>query len=433
MKNKLVLVSVDSLQSGDLKAFLNLPYMASVASEISVVKNVREIYPTLTYPIHNTMITGVYPATHGITHNQRLSIQPENPDFNIMGSNWYWEKSNLKVPTLVDAVIEAGGTAATVLWPTTAGEKRGFNVPEIWPEAGEDPRELMERTASPAVLDAYYQRFMSRYDWRSPIDFAEYSIDIAADILQNHKPDLLLCHFAHLDYFRHDYGVYAKEAAYALRMMDVAIGRLMKAAKDAGTWEQTNFVILGDHGQINIRQIFNLNNLLQKYGFIRCGDNGKITDYDAYSFSAGFSTQIMLRNPDDAEIKKRLHQILLDMQAEFPEYIDRVYTADEAMKEEQLMGDFNFVLEGTEGTLFANDLHEKLIIPYGTPEYKMYRATHGHHPSKGEKPPFIAFGPGICPGNHIDHGTMLDVCPTLAALVGVDMPQMVGNPFPILR
>ena len=228
------------------------------------------------------------------------------------------------------------------------------------------------------------------------------------------------------------YGVQGAAVDFCLRQADVLIGRFIKAAKDAGIYNDVNFVIMGDHGQLDVKNVFNLNILLRKHGFIRAGNEDSDADYDAYSFSAGFSTHIMMRNPCDKEMKVRLHLALLEIEKEYPQYIERVYTAEEILLEESLSGDFSFVIEGTEGTMFMDALEAGLIIPYGTQEYTFLRAMHGHHPAKGEKPPFIAFGPSITPGVIIDGGDMLDICPTLAALAGVEMPQMTGTCFPFL-
>ena len=64
--NKLIVLSYDSLQSGDLNKLEKMPYFSEILKRAAVVSNVREIYPTLTYPIHTTLITGLYPDKHGI-------------------------------------------------------------------------------------------------------------------------------------------------------------------------------------------------------------------------------------------------------------------------------------------------------------------------------------------------------------------------------
>ncbi|GAA6514077.1 alkaline phosphatase family protein [Phocea massiliensis] len=435
MAKKLIVLSLDALQTGDLDLLFQLPYCSQLAEKCAIVKNVREIYPTLTYPIHTAIVTGVRPEKNGIPHNQKPGITRDEPNWSIMGSDWYWEKEGIQVPTLVDAVWEDGRTAATVNWPVTAGDTRGYNVPEIWPVKAlkEDQREVYRKAASPAAFEEYYDRFISRYDWHSNDDLRVYGVEIAIDILRNHKPDLLLHHIVHLDHARHVHGDHGQEIEDCIKQLDIAVGRIVEATKDAGTYEDTNFVLLGDHGQIDIRQVFHLNACLVDMGFIRLGANGLPEEYEAYSFSAGFSTHIHLKDKGDERLVSRVHKALLALQAAYPQCIDRVYTAEEALKEEGLSGEFSFVVEGALGTLFQNSFTAPILISRESPLYDQYSATHGHHPSKGEKPPFVAFGPDIRPGVVIDGADLLDECPTLAALAGVDMPQMEGKPFPILK
>ena len=352
-----------------------------------------------------------------------------------MGSDWYWEKSGIRVPTLADAVWADGRTVATVNWPVTAGDTRGYNVPEIWPvkALGEDPREVYRKAASPAAFEEYYDRFISLYDWHSNDDLRVFGVEIAIDIIRNHKPDLLLHHIVHLDHARHVHGDHCQEIEDCIKELDIAVGRIVQATKDAGTYEDTNFVFLGDHGQIDVQRVFNLNACLTDMGFIQLGATGLPASFDAYSFSAGFSAHIHLRNREDVSLKERAHQALLALQEAYPQCIDRVYTAGEVLAEEGLAGEFSFVVEGTLGTLFQNGFNAPAVIPRESPLYDQYSATHGHHPSKGEKPPFVAFGPAIKPGVVLDGADLMDECPTLAALLGVSLPQMEGKPCPIFK
>jgi predicted AlkP superfamily pyrophosphatase or phosphodiesterase len=433
MKKRLIVLSFDALQSNDVEILERLPYCAELFKSAAIVRSVREVYPTLTYPIHTSILTGQPPAVHGIFHNMRSSLAPECPDWNIMGSDWYWEKKYVKAKTLVDAAWDAGHEAATVSWPVTAGDMRGINLPEIWPIRGEDPRALFARAASPRAMELYYDRFYRHFDWKNNEDLVEYAVEAGIDIARSHAPDLLFCHVVHLDHFRHVYGDASREVEVCLRMLDVVAGRFVQATKDAGTFGDTNFVILGDHGQIDIDQLFNMNVLLREAGLIDADANGTAAAYRAYSFSAGFSAHINLAEGADEALRARVHETLLNIQARFPAYIERVYTAEEALSEEGLAGGFSFVVEGTRGTQFMNELTGSVVIPRCSAAYRSFAANHGHHPSKGFKPPFIAFGPDVRPGARVETGDMLDECPTLAALAGLEMPGLPGKPFDILK
>lgn len=435
MQNKLVVLSFDALQSSDLDKMKKMPNFSKIFEKAAVVNRVREIYPTLTYPIHTTLITGVYPNEHGIAHNQQLCLSANQPDFSIMGEDWYWEKKHVKVKTLVDAVLEDGRSAATILWPVTAGEKRGWNFPEIWPPKGQNnlAQLIYQEQASQNVMDSYYDNYISKFDWNSNDDMVYYGVEVALDILRRESPDLLLCHVIHLDHIRHIYGVQCPEVDDCLRQLDIVAGRFIQATKDAGCLENTNFVILGDHGQIDIAAICNLNVFFQQQGLIQADENGQVIDYEAYSFSSGFSTQIVLKNPENKKEYEKINQILNMAQRAYPHLIENVYTAEEIEDAEHLKGNFSFVLEGRQGVLFLNELHLPMYLRINELPKKTLEAMHGHHPSKGEKPPMLAFGPDILPGVEIKNGDIIDIPSTLAKLCGVHMPQMRGKILPILK
>lgn len=138
MAKKLIVLSLDALQTGDLDLLFQLPYCSQLAEKCAIVKNVREIYPTLTYPIHTAIVTGVRPEKNGIPHNQKPGITRDEPNWSIMGSDWYWEKEGIQVPTLVDAVWEDGRTAGD---GQLAGDRRGYpGVQCAGNLAGESPQ-----------------------------------------------------------------------------------------------------------------------------------------------------------------------------------------------------------------------------------------------------------------------------------------------------
>ncbi|MBE5962199.1 MAG: alkaline phosphatase family protein [Lachnospiraceae bacterium] len=433
MRNKLLVLSVDSLQTTDLLYLRQKENFKEILEKCALVENVREIYPTLTYPIHTTIITGVHPNKHGITHNQIPGIDLENPDWSIMGSDWNWYSDTVKVPSLMDAANEAGLETASVLWPVMGGQKPKHNMAEIWPNSHESIRTTFERACTKDILDLYYERYLVPFDWIHRTDMDGYSIPIAVDIIKRFQPDFMLIHSICLDHCRHEYGEEGPKIEECLDRVDTIVGSLMQALKEVGCEQNTNVVILGDHGQIRIRGVFNLNIVLASYGLIRVGKDGHVKDYDAYSFSAGFSTHIILKNPDDEEMKKKVYFILLLVQQQYRDYMGRIFTKEEAEREEGLAGEMSFVIESADGIIFDNKVTGTITEEVKVSGNSIYNGMHGHHPSKGRKPPFLAFGPDIKEGVVIHSGDMLDECPTLAALLQVDLPDMEGQAFPILK
>lgn len=77
-------------------------------------KGVDPVFPSVTYPDHTTMVTGVTPARHGIVYN--TPFEPEGQT-----GKWYWDYNPIKTETLWGAMHKAGRTTACVRWPVTVG------------------------------------------------------------------------------------------------------------------------------------------------------------------------------------------------------------------------------------------------------------------------------------------------------------------------
>ena len=168
-------------------------------------------------------------------------------------------------------------------------------------------------------------------------------------------------------------------------------------------------------------------------GLIQLDETGEPVDYLAYSFSAGFSSEIFLKDPDDPALRRRVYAFLQNVQQRYPEYIERIYTAQEISEQEGLVKEgLCFMVEGTRGTVLEKKMHGPLISSVAG-SGKGYHATHGHHPDKIPQPPLIAFGPDIQPGITIAHGDILSIAPTLVSLLGIPFPQATGQPLPIQK
>lgn len=433
MAHKLVVVSFDSLQSDDIETLKTMPNFSEILKKSAMVKQVRPVYPTLTYPIHTTMITGVAPKEHGIIHNQIPGLKRKNPDWSIYGSDWYWYKKDIKVPTLLDVAAQKGKKVANILWPVTAGAKDFLNVPPIWPDKKQDPKELMRHAMSEEAFERFYFRYHSHYNWGSADDMHNYGAEIALEIWEQDQPDILMHHVEHLDCTRHLYGDKGKQVDECLRQLDIIMGRYIMIAERTGVLQDTNFVFLGDHGQIDVENVFALNRLFVEEGFIQLDEENQPIDYQAYSSSAGFSSQVFLKNPDDKNMYQKVYDFLERMRQRYPQYIEKIYCVEE-LKEEGIAAEgLCFMVEGTRGTLLDKKMSGDLVVNTENFGYTGHLATHGHHPDKQPQPPFIAFGPDICPGIVVQQGDIMDICPTLAALSQIDFPQAKGKPFPIIR
>ncbi|HBF0729384.1 TPA: alkaline phosphatase family protein [Clostridioides difficile] len=414
---KVIVLSVDSLFEKDLEFVKNLPNFKSILENCSVVKNINCVYPTLTYPCHTSMVTGVYPKKHGIYHNEKFDPNKENKD-------WYWYSKDIKAKTIIDVAKENNLTTSSVLWPVMgANPNIDYNIAEIWaPSREDDPRETFERSSSKVIMDGIYNRHCHYIDWKLEPNMDLFGVNCSVDIIKEYKPDLMLIHLATLDHTRHNYGLFNDEVDKALKMNDKWLGDIIQATKDAGTYKDTNFIILGDHGHLRVDKVINPNVLLKSNGFIKV-ENGEVKDFDAYVNSSGISAQIIVNNLDRLT---ELRELLEEFKEEL--FIENIFTKEEASNL-GLEGDFEMVIEGLEGISFGNDFEGSIIKDSDIKDYKFAVATHGHLPTKGNRPPFIAFGPNIKGGVVIEEGDLRAHAATILKMFNLKLDGVEKEAF----
>ena len=122
----LVVVSVDALVYEDLAFAATLPAFGKLLKNGARIDRVRSIYPTLTHPIHASIMTGCAAGKTGIVANEEfIPGQLERP--------WFNKISQVNVETIFHAAHRAGLTTAACRWPVTAegGDVIDYLVPEV--------------------------------------------------------------------------------------------------------------------------------------------------------------------------------------------------------------------------------------------------------------------------------------------------------------
>ena len=91
MAKHAVVISLDAMGSADLKARLQfLPNLSALVAGGTWVRDVKGVYPSITYPSHTSIITGTYPKTHGVVNATLMQPERVSPD-------WYWYAKHIKV------------------------------------------------------------------------------------------------------------------------------------------------------------------------------------------------------------------------------------------------------------------------------------------------------------------------------------------------
>ena len=428
MKQKLFVLSMDAMVHEDVAYMMTKPNFKKIMEKRAEVEEVISVYPTSTYPAHTTLMTGCYPGKHGIFSNFPLKVF--NGD---TISHWPLYQKSVYVEDIFAAAKRAGCTTASVYWPITGrNENIDYIINEYffyYPDEINHVEEIFaSQGANEAALKAIRENMhlFPKKEGQTPLAdrFDGFLMGCTCSLIRNEQPDVLLVHNCIMDTFRHKNGVFFDSLPQYLDRADEWLGDVISAMEDAGVYEDTNFVILSDHGQREYTRVVHINKLLAEGGFIDVAPNGTIYDWQAYSQTNGKSTTIHLRDKDNKILYKRVYDYLLELQKN-PEYgIEKVYTMDELAEKYGLGGPFAFMMETDEETYFGNNFTGELIVN-NTPGTR--RACHGYAPEKGAKPIFLAHGPSFKDGAVLKSTKMVDIAPTLAATFGQTMPQADGR------
>jgi hypothetical protein len=146
-----LLISVDGLHPAYVteadRHGLKIPALRRLLQQGAHARGVVGVVPTVTYPSHTTLLTGVTPQEHGI-----ISNTPFDP-LNVNKEGWYWYAEDIKAKTLWEVAASAGLRTASVNWPVTVGERHiSFLLPEYWRASTADDLKLMRQLDRPQDL-----------------------------------------------------------------------------------------------------------------------------------------------------------------------------------------------------------------------------------------------------------------------------------------
>jgi predicted AlkP superfamily pyrophosphatase or phosphodiesterase len=190
--------------------------------------------PTITWPAHTTMLTGVPPAIHGIQKNQ------------------VWDHSSIKVTDLWQELRANGLSSAAITWPVTVGAPITWNLPEYFEkrQGGSMDLAAIAKKATPGLIEEIgraYPSFPQQWmDDRTRTLAALY-------LLREKHPAFLAVHLVDLDAEEHETRPFSAASKAILEYTDELIGKILTAMpKDAA------FVLVSDHGFVSVEKTVHL-------------------------------------------------------------------------------------------------------------------------------------------------------------------------------
>jgi alkaline phosphatase D len=369
-KHYVVLVSLDGFRYDYAKLY-GATHLDAVAREGATAPDgMLPAYPSVTFPNHYTLVTGLYPEHHGIVamsfyDPERKERYAFNDPKTVTDGSWY-----RGVP-LWSLAEKQGMRAACFFWPGSEAEIAG-------------------------ARPSYYLK----YDDKVP---DEERVDQVVDWLklpEAKRPHFVTLYFSEVDHAGHEYGPDAPETRAAVRHVDSVIGTLR--AHLAKLHLPIDLVVVSDHGMAT--------------------EQGGWIDLDQYVDFTGVETAGSLMYPDSEQEAAKLYAKLRIVSNKFKVYRRDKMPAELDYTGEPRIGDPVVVATGPYSIRAKGPADPARDHPPN-------KGVHGYDPASVPemRAIFYAEGPDIRKGAKLKPFENVNVYPFLAEILGLNAPAIDGS------
>lgn len=419
---RVILISIDGLKPEyvlDADRYrLKIPNLRRLHRAGAAARQVTGVIPTVTYPSHTTLLTGVSPARHAIV---------ANTPFDPLGLNqggWYWYFEDVRALTLWEACRQAGLKTASVDWPVSVGAPIDWNIVQFWRTGTPDDRKLIRALSTPGLLteaERALGNYPEGYDYTVEADLRR--AEFNAWLLETRRPNFQTVYFAGLDSVQHESGPDSPAALAALERIDAAVGRVWSAAGS-----QATIVVASDHGFMPLQNEVRLNVALREAGLITVAkgvQKTKIESWRAITWGSGGSGAVVLRDPADGEARRLVGALLERLVADPQSGLLASFGPGDPRRTGAFPG-ADYVVGTRPGYYLGGSLDGPLIQPLRRGDHS--GGGHGFLPQLPEMDSsFFIAGPGLPAGFDLGRIDMRDIAPTLASRLGVQLQAAEGR------
>lgn len=338
-------------------------------------------YPSITFPNHWSLITGLYPSHHGLIDNffydyKRKEAYAMSNKKNAEDGSWYGGTP------LWGLAEKQGMVSASLMWVGSASDAGGMRPTYYYP---------------------YHEKFTPSEKVEKVVNWLKLPEDI--------RPHFISLYFPEVDGSGHHFGPDTKETETAVHLIDQAIGDLVQKVNDLGL-KNVNFVFVSDHGMIKV-------------------DGGTPLEIPALLFDKNrfdfYNSQTLLRvyvkNPD--EVKAVYKELKAHKTDDYKVYLDKKLPKylHFATRDDQ----YNRI-----GQILLLPKAPKIFLEKGK---KTSVGKHGYNPRTVPemKATFYAWGPEFKNNMEIGEFTNINVYPLVAEVLGLKTEQPIDGKLKVLN
>lgn len=338
-------------------------------------------YPSITFPNHWSLITGLYPSHHGLIDNffydyKRKEGYAMSNKKNAEDGSWYGGTP------LWGLAEKQGMVSASLMWVGSASDAGGMRPTYYYP---------------------YHEKFTPSEKVEKVVNWLK--------LPEDKRPHFISLYFPEVDGSGHHFGPDAKETEAAVHLIDQAIGDLVQKVNGLGL-KNVNFVFVSDHGMIKV-------------------DGGTPLEIPAVLFDKNrfdfYNSQTLLRvyvkNPD--EVKAVYKELKANKTDDYEVYLDK-----------KLPRYLHFATRDDQ----YNRIGQILLIPKAPKIFlekgkKTSVGKHGYNPKvvPEMKATFFAWGPEFKNNLTIGEFANINVYPLVAEVLGLKIDQPVNGKLKVLK
>ncbi len=393
-----------------------------LAAEGVSAEGMRTVNPSVTWPNHTTIATGVVPEKHGVIFNGLLVRNGSGKGVRVDPAR---DQSELvAVPTIWDVAHAAGLSTAAINWPCSRNSPAiDDNFPDVADPVTYTTPRLRDELVQAGILPS-----ASEKDWK-PLSGAQHDrrwTDAACYVITHRKPNLMLLHMLVMDSIHHQYGPQTTAGYGAASIVDLQLAQVLRALDAAGIRDKTTIFLVADHGFAVAKKIVQPNVVLRKAGLLHASAAG-VTGVQVQAVPEGGTAFIYF----DAATASGLREKVIEL-FKAQDGVADVITPDRFASLGLPTSDKNphmaeLVLAAKDGYAFGTIAAGDEVVR----DALIGVSTVGNHGYLNTNPKmnalFVAAGRGIRKGQTIGVIDNTSVAPSAASLLGLKMPEPSGK------
>lgn len=420
-----IVVSIDGLAAfllNDPKA--PLPTIRNLAKAGSVAEGGMKVSnPSVTWPNHSSVITGVRPEKHGVLANGVLVrgaidvptvVDPKRD-----------QRDLIRVPTIIEAAHAAGLVTGEINWPCVRGSKA---LQDTFPDVPDQvlhmsPRLRQELVTAGILADETQPSFAANSVAGRDLIWTE----ATCHVIRERKPNLMFVHLLNCDATHHALGAQTPAGYTANGYADMCLAKMVAATKEAGIFDKTTFIILADHGFAMTPKAICPNVVLRQAGLLKVTAE-KMSDARVHVFPEGGIGLVYCTNPGEAAADREKFRELMKDKEGVAEVIfpDRFVAVGMPHPREYSQAP-DAILVAKDGYAVSSTVAGENFVVANT-EAKTSLGSHGFISSLQKMNAILVLsGAGIRAGEQLKDVENIDVAPTIARLLDLEYTGADGQ------